>query len=75
VKTTSEMITLVGPTCDETPRATSCHTMSMPSGLGFGATIQGCRPISVKIQPADEARKIVGSAHSAARRSQRLPLT
>ncbi len=64
MKATSEMITdaefdhAVG----STALAVSSHTPSTPSGFGLGATIQGWRPISVKIQPNSAARNGIGSA-------------
>src|SRR5687767_5621751 len=48
----------------ETACAVNIHTPSTPDG--FGTTTNGCRPISVKIQPALLARKGVAMPASAA---------
>jgi pyruvate/2-oxoglutarate/acetoin dehydrogenase E1 component len=39
----------------------------MPDGSGLGATTNGCRPISVKIQPAEFAMKGAAIPHRARR--------
>ena len=59
----------------ETPRAVSSQTPSTPPGFGLGATTHGWRPISVKIQPNDEARNGVAIATMPSRPTHTLPLT
>src|SRR3954471_19470548 len=59
----------------ETPRAVSSQTPSTPPGFGLGATTHGWRPISVKIQPNEDARNGGASAAMPSRPTHTLPVT
>src|SRR5699024_2822406 len=72
VKTVNDVMTCPDETV-ETPSAVSILTRSTP--LGLGATTQGWRPISVKIQPAKFAKKGMGKAMRAMAESHFAPET
>ncbi len=69
MKVISEVHTVAEPTDGETPSAVSIRTASGP--VGFGTTTQGCRPISVKIQPKELAKNGATTTSVAARANQR----
>src|SRR6478736_1259732 len=62
VNAVREIAMLDTPGTVDTPRAVISQTPSTPDGLGFGATTQGWRPISVKIHPNEDARNGVAIA-------------